>query len=132
MNPFDNEGRMKREEFNHGLPDDVWHAAKEEARQAMIDVASRRDVISYSGLVQRIASCNFEPHSPRLAHMLGEISTEEDEEGRGLLTVLVVHKTGDQRPGPGFFKLAASRGRAILDRDRCWIEELQKVYDVWS
>lgn len=132
MNPLENEGRMKRENFNHGFPDRVWHAAKEEARQAMIDVASRRDVMSYSDLVQRIASCNLEPHSSRLAHLLGEISTEEDEAGRGLLTVLVVHKTGDGKPGSGFFKLAGSRGRDISDSVECWIKELKKVHDVWS
>jgi hypothetical protein len=29
--------------------------------------------------------------------------------GRGLLTVVVVHETGDMQPGPGFFELAQSR-----------------------
>ena len=132
MNPFDNEGPMKRENFNHGFSDEIWRAAKEEARQAIIDVARRQQTMSYSDLVQHITSCDLEPHSPHLAHLLGEISTEEDEEGRGLLTVLVVRKTGDQKPGLGFFKLAASRGRDISDTVECWIEELKKVHDVWS
>ncbi|WP_419167127.1 hypothetical protein [Candidatus Palauibacter sp.] len=123
---------MKRENLDHGFSDEVWRAAKEEARQAMIDVASRRDVMSYSDLVQRITNCDLEPHSSHLAHMLGEISTEENEEGRGLLTVLVVHKTGDGKPGSGFFKLAESRGRDTSDTVQCWIEELKKVHDVWS
>ena len=86
MNPLENEGRTKREHLNHGFPDEVWHAAKEEARQAMIDVARRQQTMSYSDLVQHITSCDLEPHSPHVAHLLGEISTKEDEADRGLLT----------------------------------------------
>ena len=64
--------------------------------------------------------------------MLGEISSEEDEEGRGLLTVVVVHKAGDMKPGSGFFTLARSRGRDIGDRQKIWVEELERVYEIWS
>lgn len=64
--------------------------------------------------------------------MLGEISTEEHEAGRGLLTVVVVHKAGDQKPGPGFFKLAQSLGCNTTDRVQFWTNELRKVFDVWS
>ena len=123
---------MRRDNFHHGFSDGVWRAAKEEARQAMIDVARRRDLTSYSDLVLRITSCSLEPYGSRLAHMLGEIATEEDEEDRGLLTAVVVHKTGDKKPGLGFFKLAESRGRDVCDTDLCWIEELRKVYQAWS
>ena len=123
---------MKRDHFDHGFPDSVWDAAKEEARNAMIRIARRGVTMSYSDLVLRIESCTLEPHDQRLAHMLGEISTEEDEAGRGLLTVVVVHKTGDMKPGSGFFKLAKQRGRDVSDTDRCWVEELNKVYKAWS
>lgn len=93
---------MLREGFNHGFPDDQWIAAKEEARQAMISVARSKSVIAYSDLVRKVKSCILEPNGAALAHMLGEISSEEDGECRGLLTVVVVHKTGDMKPGPGF------------------------------
>ena len=83
--------------FEHGFSQDRWIAAKQEARQAMI--ARSKGVIAYSDLVPKITSCILEPNGTHLAHMLGEISSEEDEEGRGLLTV--VHKTGDSKPGPG-------------------------------
>ena len=92
---------MLREGFKHGFSKDQWIAAKEEARQAMITVARSKDVIAYSDLVRKITSCILEPNGTPLAHMLGEISSEEDEEGRGLLTVVVVHKTGDMQLGPG-------------------------------
>ena len=78
---------MKRENFNHGFTQSAWNAAKEEACKAMIDAAHRRDLIAYSDLAARITSCNLGPHDPRLAHMLGDISPEEDETGRGMLSV---------------------------------------------
>ena len=94
---------MKRDGFDHGFPEHIWNTAKKEAREAMIEVARRGQTMSYTELVQKITSCRLEPRDVRLAHMLGEISTEEDEAERGMLTVVVVDKTGDMKPGPGFF-----------------------------
>lgn len=123
---------MLREDFKHMFSEEQWIAAKEEARQAMIAAARSKSVITYSDLVQKITNCNLEPNGTPLAHMLCEISSEEDEEGRGLLTAVVVHKTGDLKPGSGFFRLARSLGRRIVDEDQSWNEELHKVYDIWS
>lgn len=116
----------------HGLADPTWAAAKVQAREAIIAVARRKTLITYSDLAAAITVCDLPPHDTRLADLLGEISTEEAHAGRGMLTVAVVHKTGDRRPGPGFFKLAKSLGRDTDDRDRLWIDELTRVYDVWS
>jgi len=126
---------MLREDFKHGFSDDQWIAAKEEARKTMILVARSESVIAYSDLVRKIASCTsciFGPNGVPLAHMLDEISSEEDEEGRGLLSVVVVHKTGDFKPGSGFFQLARSRGRHVPDEEQFWIEELRSVHNAWS
>lgn len=62
---------------------------------------SPRRVIAYSDLVGEIRTLDLEPQGDRLAHMLGEPG--ENGTGRGMLTVVVVHKHGDQMPGPGFF-----------------------------
>ena len=123
---------MKRENFNHGFSDDVWEAAKEEAREAMRGVALSRSLISYSDLVAKIHSIPLEPNSDHLSHMLGEISTEEHDQGRGLLSVVVVHKQGSQMPGKGFFKLAQSLGHDTTDNLTFWIEELERVHDRYS
>ena len=123
---------MKRENFDHGYPEEAWEAAKAEAHEAMTAVAKRRRVITYSDLVARIRSLDLDPQSDHLAHMLGEISTAEHEAGRGMLTVVVVHKHGDQMPGPGFFRLAGSLGHDTKDREAFWIGELEKVYAAWS
>jgi hypothetical protein len=89
-------------------------------------------MIPYSDLVEQIRSTKLDAHDPRLFHMLGEISSDEDAAGRGMLTVVVVHKVGDMQPGPGFFELAKRLGRNVSNIIECWVEELHKVHGVWS
>jgi molybdopterin synthase catalytic subunit len=100
--------------------------------EIMIERAKVRGMIAYSDLVKRIKSIRIEAHDPRLFHMLGEISSEEDAAGRGMLTVLVVHRAGDMQPGPGFFELAKQLGRNTSNILKCWVDELHKVHAVWS
>jgi hypothetical protein len=84
-------------------------------------------VIAYSDLVDQVQTIKLQANDYALAAMLGEISQESDAQGRGMLTVLVVHKTGDMRPGPGFFELAKRLDRDVSDIDRCWVEEFKRV-----
>jgi len=123
---------MAKSSLIYGFQSKHWNAAKKEARAAMIQRAKVRGMISYSELVKEIKSIGFAAHDQRLFHMLGEISEEEAEAGRGMLTVLVVHKTGDMQPGPGFFELAEGLGRNTSDILKCWVEELHKVHGYWS
>ena len=118
--------------FRHGFDDEAWEAAKGEARAVMYKVARREGLIAYSDLVARIDSISLDAHDHRLDHFLGQIATEDDDEGLGLTTVVVVHKTGDQMPGPGFFNMAESQGRDISDPVACWMDELKAVYRQWS
>ncbi|MBZ5601831.1 MAG: hypothetical protein LAO79_05945 [Acidobacteriia bacterium] len=67
-----------------------------------------------------------------MAAMLDEVSTEEFDGGRGMLSVVVVHKYGDMEPGPGFFKLAESLGQRVADKTTFWVNELHKVHGYWS
>ena len=89
-------------------------------------------MIPYSELVTHIRRIRLDAHDARLSHFLGEVASEEDEQGRGLLTVVVVHKSGDMQPGPGFFELAQSRGRNTSNIVECWVEELKKVFAYWA
>ncbi|MFN3394684.1 MAG: hypothetical protein ACK424_09015, partial [Candidatus Thermochlorobacter sp.] len=66
-----------------------------------------------------------------LAAMLGEISAEEDKAGHGMISVIVVHKSGDKQAGPGFFELAKELGRDTSDVLACWVAERNKVYAYW-
>jgi hypothetical protein len=110
-----------------GYPTTQWNAAKEEMRAELITVAATGQTISYSGLVSRVRAIEFDPRSPLLFEVLGEISTEENALGRGMLSVVVIHQEGDQMPGEGFFTLARALGRRQSDRDMLWITEFQRV-----
>lgn len=109
-----------------------WNKAKEEMRQILIERAKVREMIPYSELTKQITTIHIEPESYALAAMLGEISGEEDAVGRGMLSVIVVHKSGDKKPGSGFFEFAKELGRDTSDRDKCWVDELNKVHAYWS
>lgn len=116
----------------YGFTQTEWNAAKTEARDLMIERAKVRGMIPYSDLVTRIKAVHLEAHDQRLFHLLGEVSADEDAAGRGMLSVIVVHKTGDMQPGPGFFELAKQLGRNTSDILRCWVDELKRVHAVWS
>lgn len=49
-----------------------------------------------------------------------------------MLSVIVVHKSGDMQPGPGFFELADELGCDTTDILSCWIKELNKVHAYWG
>lgn len=115
----------------YGYEAQDWEAAKAEMQQILVERARLRGMIPYSDLVSRIETIRMEPDSFALAHMLGEISEAEDAAGRGMLSVIVVHKVGDMQPGPGFFQLAKKLGRDTSDKTTCWIEELRRVHAYW-
>lgn len=116
----------------YGFEGPQWERAKHQAKEKLVAVARRRGRIAYSELVAHISVLRLKPHDPRLFHLLGEISSEEDRAGRGMLTAIVVHKTGDMQPGPGFFELAKSLGRNTKDPLACWVKEFNKVHDYWA
>lgn len=120
-----------RNNFSHGFAQADWDAAKNEARAAMIECAKKRGMITYSDLVKQIHSVRLDAHDIRLDHLLGEVSADEDAAGRGMLTVLVVHKHGDMEPGRGFYKLAQALGRNTSDLQKCWVDELHRVHREW-
>ncbi len=94
----------------YGFPEAQWEAAKAEVKAVLVERAKLRGMIPYSDLVKQIRSIQVGAHDPSLFHLLGEVSREEDEAGRGMLSVVVVHKHGDMQPGPGFFELAKAFG----------------------
>ena len=115
-----------------GISPADWSRAKGQARAAITSRATAGRTINYTELVSQITAVRFRPNDVRLDHLLGEIASEEDAAGRGMLTVVVVHKSGDKRPGPGFFELAEHLGRDTSDHDALWFSELRRVYAVWD
>lgn len=117
---------MERDGFRHGFPESAWRSAIEEAKSAIRKRARRKRTLSYSELVSEIASVSLDPHDPRLSHLLGIVAREEHEAGRGMLTVLVVHKGGTS-PGRGFFEMARQLGYQFKNEEAFWIEQFNLV-----
>lgn len=112
----------------------AWNEAKQQARKVLIEtVRSKRKRIFYSELVSRISALQLDARDLRVGQLLGEISAEEHNNGRGLLSVLVIHKTGDQLPGGQFFELAKSLGENNTeDKVAYWLKEYKKVCEFWE
>ncbi|UPK04558.1 HNH endonuclease [Bradyrhizobium sp. 170] len=114
----------------HGFTHEVWGFAKEEALSVLRRKAVQNDpLITYSDIAKEIRAIKFEPDDKRLHELLGEISVDENAAGRGMLSVLVVHKHGEHKPGPGFFVLAKRLGRKTSDPEELFVAELAKVKD---
>jgi hypothetical protein len=115
-----------------GFKKTEWDSFKKEARDILITVASQRQMITYGDLAAQMTTIQVEPHDMVLWEIIGEVARDEEKAGRGLLSVVVVHKHGDMEPGPGFFELAKYFKRNTTDQTKCWIEEIKRVYKVWS
>jgi hypothetical protein len=109
-----------------------WDQGKSEMTQILQAVAADRAMIPYGELSNRTKSIRIDAHSEAMGYMLGEISAEEDARGRGMLSVIVVHRIGDMEPGHGFYELAGKLGRNSSDKVKLWVSELHKVHDHWA
>jgi len=76
--------------------------------------------------------------SKETGHMLGEISEDEHNQGRPMLSAVVVQKTGKEKvPGDGFFTLACQLHKleenATTEQKKVfWENELNQTYEKWS
>lgn len=116
----------------HGYDVGSWDDTKAEMRCILQWNARNKGTIPYSTLVGQVGPIRFQARDPSFWYMLGQISREEDADGRGMLTAVVVHQTGDQMPGGDFFELASELGRDPSDRVKCWTAEVNKVHDYWQ
>lgn len=103
--------------------------ATEEARSILIRTARAETTIAYSELAEQIQAIPLEPHSVAMDGILGDLAEEEDSYGRGMISVVVVHKEGNKRPGKGFFELAKELGYDTFDRELLRVQQLRKVHD---
>jgi hypothetical protein len=106
------------------------------ARAALIMAANSRTLWTYTCIAELVGL-------PTVAHqmistvgrLIGEISDHESEEGRPLLSAIVVDKNSGLA-GPGFFKLVRDRNlltstskaaeKAFLDKEK------SRVFDYWK
>ena len=106
---------------------------KEQIRDMLIKAAKNRKVVHYAEVGKLLNFSMDNPsHRVELGSILGEISTEEHESERPLLSAVVVHRE-DYLPGEGFFNLARELGkqRPDEDNDTFYANELKRVFDAW-
>jgi hypothetical protein len=92
----------------------------DELRDLLAAVAARGETITYDDLRDRLAL------EGDLVPALRALSEAEDDAGRGLLTAVVV-RADTGRPGAGWFRLAAERGRDVADEDAAWKAERDRL-----
>lgn len=110
----------------------IWDAAKQQCRDVLIQKAKAGETIPYGQLTRRVTAICFDPHDYSFHAMLYEISAEEHAAGRGLLSALVVHapdaREGANQPGEGFWTCAKDFERDVSNREKCWVEEVTRVF----
>lgn len=103
-------------------------------RDVLIGAAGEQRLVTYDSLVAEVAPAGeglAEMLRSRMADVLRAVSIESDQAGRGLLTAIVVRDdTG--RPGRGFFRLAADRGRDVADEHVAWVAEVDRVFTAYT
>jgi hypothetical protein len=96
-----------------------FEKGKEECRPILVEIAKKkRRPIGYKKLAQTLASIQYpfleDPEFRVLSDMVGELSVEEHEAERPLLSALVVNASSgsdhEGMPGPGFFNLRNGSG----------------------
>lgn len=101
----------------------------------LIRAAQHHGMVTYQELADLVGlplQGNF--MGKELGHYTGEISEEEAEHGRPMLSAIVVGVSG--KPGGGFFGKAKELGRFTSDdpaeQDVFWHAEQKAVYETWK
>ena len=89
-------------------------------RDRLVEVARRGETITYDQLRDE---CGLDGD---IVPMLRALSEAEDDAGHGLLTAVVV-RADTARPGAGWTRLAAARGRDVSDPDAAWTAERERL-----
>lgn len=97
-------------------------------------LARRQQMTNYSAIAP-LAGLDMEnpDHRDVMRELLGKISTYEHQQGRPMLTAIVVHKQ-DNIPGHGFFELARHLGLLSAGEDQLafFCREVARVHNYWG
>ncbi len=107
----------------------------------LIQAAAERQTIFYEEEVAAIMGLKGKGNymAKQAGHILGEISEDEHNQKRPMLSSVAVSKTGKNKgiPSHGFFTLAVNLGKIrakSTDKEKrlFWLKELEKTYRVWA
>lgn len=107
-------------------------------REVLIKVAKRKSVINYTDLLKQ-SGVRLDMSNPHdrgvLGNLLGDISWNEVQEGRPMLSSVALH-AGDFKQGGGFFDLAEELYSISLPSADAELEfgmdEMNKTHEFWS
>ena len=122
----------------YGFAVSDWQALRDWAQRKLQQVARGQQTIAYSDLTAAASRAGLvapDPHSSATAGLLGQIALLEHEAKRPLLSAVVVHKSGDLAPGPGFWNFARELDMATSTGEHAelafWSKELQRCHAYW-
>jgi len=100
----------------------------------MVQAARYGGITTYQAIAQIMNLPLTGSHMGReVGHVVGAISEDELNNGRPMLSAIVVSVSG--RPGPGFFALARDLGKLKEDskeaEERFWEMERAAIYKTW-
>ena len=102
-----------------------------EIEAVLVECCRHKKTMTYGDVAASVNSVRLNPRHPWLHEFLDDISREEDGQGRGMLSAVVVRKdTGF--PGEGFYRLARKLGRDVSDKTRFWRQEFDRVTANWE
>lgn len=102
----------------------------------LVTAARYRGTTTYQAIASLLGLPLKGSHMGReVGQVLGEISEDEHNAGRPMLSAVAVNAAG--RPGPGFFALAVELGRldegaSEDEKFRFWEVERDNVHDLWG
>ena len=101
----------------------------------LITAAKYRGTITYQEIAQIIGlPLKGSYMGAEIGHLLGEISEDEFNAGRSMLSSIAVNVQGS--PGSGFSELARSLGKLSEESKEAendlWEEECENVYETWK
>jgi len=101
----------------------------------LINAARHRGTLTYQEVAEIMGLPLRGSHmGAETSRLLGEISQEEHEHGRPMLSALVVSTAGS--PGAGFFHLARHLGKLQVatpaEEQPFWEQEKEAVYAAWK
>jgi len=104
----------------------------------LVQLAKNRKLAAYSEIAPLIGlDMSKEVDRNEIARRLGDIVFYEHEQGRPMLTALVVHLGNDNNPGEGFFSAAEKIGqfkasRNPIKRLTFWSNQVTLVHNHWG
>ena len=125
------ERREARVETKFSKSPEKWSENVAIATGILRAVAANRSTTTYKQLAALIAPDVHHRHE--LAHILGELVTKEHEEGRPLLSSVVI-RADEKKPGIGFAGIARDLGIEIPDGEEVpfWLDQLLRTWGYWS